>query len=74
MAEEPLSISTRPLYEPTTTSNPSSCNEYQNQVFSCSRFSWKYVKMYDQLQQPLILLLIMLNLNMGESSILKEMK
>ena len=53
LAEEPLSISARPLYEPTITRNPSSSNEYQDQVFSCSTFSWKYVKTYDQLQQPL---------------------
>ena len=46
-AEEPLSISTTRMYEPTTiTSNPSSSNEHQHQVISRPRLSWKYVKKY----------------------------
>ena len=45
IAEEPLSISTTPLHEPTTiTSNPSSSNEHQHQVISCPRLSWICVK------------------------------
>ena len=48
--EEPLSISTTPLHEPTTiTSNTSSSNEYQHQVISCPRLSWIYVKKYPKI-------------------------
>ena len=46
LAEEPLSISTIPLHEPTATSNSSSSNEHQHQLIPCPRLSWKYVKKY----------------------------
>ena len=36
---EPLPISATPLYEPTTTNNPSRSNERQHQVIFCPRLS-----------------------------------
>ena len=48
IAEEPLSISTTPVHEPTTTSNPSSSSEHQHQVkafdFVINRFKPKHWK------------------------------
>ena len=49
LGEEPLSISTTSLHEPTTTSNPCSSNEHQHQVTSCPKLSWKYVKKYPKI-------------------------
>ena len=49
LAEEPLSTSTTPLHEQTTTSSPSSSNEHQHQVISCPILSWKYVEKYPKI-------------------------
>ena len=61
LVEEPLSISTTPLHEPTTTSNP--YNDHQHQLISCPRLSWKRSirrllnsVLAAQLQQPLIII------------------
>ena len=51
IAEEPLSISTTPLHEPTAiTSNRSSSNEHHHKVIPCPRLSWKYVKKYPKIK------------------------
>ena len=50
IAEEPLSISTTPLYQPTKiASNPFSSNENQHQVISCPMLSWEYVIKYPEI-------------------------
>ena len=50
IAEEPLSISTTPLYEPKIIiSNLSSSNERQHQVISCPRLSLKYIEKYPKI-------------------------